>query len=194
MTETHALIVVGTAAILMTVLLVLLRAEVAGRHPVLDLTRRWVAMDGPASAMVLAVLLAAAASAFALVPTRPPVATDSEAMGAPPGHAAIALDEDLSALRSYTAALDGEPGPPPGLPGVNDMIETLVTRLAEQPGDVKGWKMLGWSYLNTGRPADAVRAYETALKLVPGDADVAAGLVAAKSALSVPTSTGTLVE
>jgi cytochrome c-type biogenesis protein CcmH len=42
--------------------------------------------------------------------------------------------------------------------------------------------MLGWSYLNMDRPEDAAKAYETALKLEPGNAEIEKGLEAAKSA------------
>jgi Tetratricopeptide repeat len=75
-----------------------------------------------------------------------------------------------------------------GLPGVDTMIARLATRLASAPDDAEGWKMLGWSYLNTGKSQEAVKAYETALKLKPDDADIKQGLDAAKSApADIPT-------
>jgi len=70
------------------------------------------------------------------------------------------------------------------LPEVDTMIAKLVARLESQPDDVKGWKMLAWSYLNTDRPQDAARAYETALKLDPGDTETTKGLEAAKLAMT----------
>ncbi len=42
--------------------------------------------------------------------------------------------------------------------------------------------MLGWSYLNTGKTADAIKAYETALALTPDDEEIKDSLKAAKSA------------
>ena len=67
------------------------------------------------------------------------------------------------------------------LPDVDTMITKLVVRLEKQPNDVKGWKMLGWSYLNTARPEEAARAYETALKLEPGDNEIRKGTGGSKS-------------
>ena len=69
------------------------------------------------------------------------------------------------------------------------MIAKLIARLEKEPNDVKGWKMLGWSYLNTDRPEDAATAYETALKLEPGDAETKKALDQAKSAQNAATRT-----
>ena len=74
------------------------------------------------------------------------------------------------------------------LPDVNTMIAKLVARLEKQPNDVKGWKMLGWSYLNTDRPEEAATAYETALKLEPSDLEIKKALDQAKSAARTPPS------
>ena len=53
---------------------------------------------------------------------------------------------------------------------VDTMIARLELRLKGDPSDVAGWRMLGWSRLQTGRPADAVIAYERAVALAPDDA------------------------
>lgn len=99
--------------------------------------------------------------------------------------------QEFEALKAYADGIDSNPQPAAtassaaasaALPDVNTMIEKLVARLQKQPEDVNGWKMLGWSYLNTERPEDAVRAYETALKLQPGDTEIKMGLEKAKSA------------
>ena len=74
------------------------------------------------------------------------------------------------------------------MPDVNTMIAKLVARLEKQPNDVKGWKMLGWSYLNTDRPEEAATAYETALKLEPSDLEIKKALDQAKSATRTPPS------
>ncbi len=61
------------------------------------------------------------------------------------------------------------------LDDVDTMISRLATRLKTDTSDGEGFRMLGWSYVNTGRSADAVTAYATAVKLLPARADVHAG-------------------
>lgn len=60
---------------------------------------------------------------------------------------------------------------------INAMVEGLATRLQKQPDDAAGWAMLGRSYMAMNRPADALAAFQTVLKLKPDDpgalADVA---------------------
>ncbi len=56
-----------------------------------------------------------------------------------------------------------------GLADVDTMIARLAERLARQPDDLDGWKMLGWSSLNTGDLAGAVSAYAHAVELAPKD-------------------------
>jgi cytochrome c-type biogenesis protein CcmH len=62
------------------------------------------------------------------------------------------------------------------LDDVDTMISKLAERLKTDTTDGEGFRMLGWSYVNTGHPAEAVTAYTTAAKLLPGRADVHAGL------------------
>jgi cytochrome c-type biogenesis protein CcmH len=54
---------------------------------------------------------------------------------------------------------------------VDEMIGSLETRLASQPDDVEGWRMLGWSKFRTDDFAGAAVAYGRALKLAPGDSE-----------------------
>ncbi len=61
------------------------------------------------------------------------------------------------------------------LDDVDTMISRLAARLKTDTSDGEGFRMLGWSYVNTGHSAEAVTAYETAAKLLPGRADVHAG-------------------
>ena len=61
------------------------------------------------------------------------------------------------------------------LDDVGTMISKLATRLKTDTTDGEGFRMLGWSYVNTDRPDEAVIAYSTAVKLLPGRADVHAG-------------------
>ncbi|MCX7889139.1 MAG: c-type cytochrome biogenesis protein CcmI [Rhodobacteraceae bacterium] len=77
------------------------------------------------------------------------------------------------------AAVAAAPAPAPAagsgaLADVDTMIARLADRLAREPGDAAGWRMLGWSYLGTGRFAEAERAYAKAAALLPGDAGVLA--------------------
>jgi cytochrome c-type biogenesis protein CcmH len=50
---------------------------------------------------------------------------------------------------------------------VAGMIGQLEQRMKASPGDAEGWRMLGWSYLQTGRNADAAQAYGRAVALDP---------------------------
>jgi cytochrome c-type biogenesis protein CcmH len=186
MNDGPILIAIGTFAACIAILLILLRVSIAGRRPLLTLTRRWVAAGPQACTFVLAPLVAVIAMSFGSLPgtnVLPPPAALPTA-----GSTAIEDHPDVAALRAYAAGIDvpphtSKPSDSTVLPGVDDMIAKLATRLKEDPRDAKGWKMLGWSYLNTGRPAEAVTAYEAALKLVPGDAEIASGLDAARAAL-----------
>ncbi len=43
--------------------------------------------------------------------------------------------------------------------------------MQREPGNVEGWRMLGWSYLQTGRAAEAANAYGKAAALDPESAE-----------------------
>ncbi|WP_235600773.1 MULTISPECIES: tetratricopeptide repeat protein [unclassified Sphingobium] len=49
-------------------------------------------------------------------------------------------------------------------------IRALQDRVGANPNDAEGWQRLGWAYFESGRHADAVRAYRHATKLAPGNA------------------------
>lgn len=115
----------------------------------------------------------------------------------PAAHAAFDQDEDMLALRAFANSLDGaapaEAAPSAiatNLPAVEQMIETLRQRLEREPGDVRGWKMLAWSYLNTGQPEQAEKAYETALRLAPTDGEITAALKLVRDSQSAPDANG----
>jgi Tetratricopeptide repeat len=57
------------------------------------------------------------------------------------------------------------------LPDVNTMIERLADRLNTSPEDIEGWRMLGWSYFQTGRYQQAATAYARAVELDPSSAE-----------------------
>jgi len=62
---------------------------------------------------------------------------------------------------------------------IEAMVARLAARMKEAPGDVRGWAMLGRSYLMLGRYAEAAQAYERALALNPDDLDLLTSLAAA---------------
>jgi cytochrome c-type biogenesis protein CcmH len=62
-------------------------------------------------------------------------------------------------------------GQPPGHGDVAAMISMLETQMKQHPDNAEGWRMLGWSYLQTGRNADAANAYGRAAALDPKNAE-----------------------
>lgn len=70
------------------------------------------------------------------------------------------------------------------LPDVSTMIERLAARLEAAPGDVQGWRMLGWSYFNTGRYAEAAGAYARAVELDASSEELKRALDQAKTKAS----------
>ncbi|MDB5454375.1 MAG: C-type cytochrome biosis protein CcmI [Caulobacteraceae bacterium] len=54
---------------------------------------------------------------------------------------------------------------------VASMIAVLEQRMKETPDNAEGWRMLGWSYLQTGRNAEAAQAYGRAATLAPKNAE-----------------------
>lgn len=55
----------------------------------------------------------------------------------------------------------------PKLPDVDTMISRVAERLKADPKNAEDWRMLGWSYFETQRYADAVDAYAHAVALQP---------------------------
>jgi cytochrome c-type biogenesis protein CcmH len=54
---------------------------------------------------------------------------------------------------------------------VAGMIAQLEAKMRQSPNDPEGWRMLGWSYGQTGRYADSAAAYARAAALDPANAD-----------------------
>ena len=99
----------------------------------------------------------------------------------------------LSRLTDFagTAATQAPaPVPPAGkqLPDVSTMIERLAARLETAPDDIKGWRMLGWSYFNTGLYEQAAAAYAKAVALDPNSAEIKVSYEQAKAKASETTS------
>lgn len=51
---------------------------------------------------------------------------------------------------------------------VAQLVAGLEQKMQATPNDPEGWRMLGWSYFQTARYADAAKAYERAIALKPG--------------------------
>jgi cytochrome c-type biogenesis protein CcmH len=89
--------------------------------------------------------------------------------------------EAIARLKAYTHSIghkDTGSAPDTGkmLPDVNIMVERLAARLESAPNDVKGWRMLGWSYFHMERFEEAAVAYAKALALDPNSAELKASL------------------
>lgn len=70
--------------------------------------------------------------------------------------AEVVTDQDM-------ATTEAEAGG--GTGSVEEAVASLVARLKDNPEDAEGWRMLGWSYFNTERYAEAAEAYGKAVKL-----------------------------
>lgn len=57
-------------------------------------------------------------------------------------------------------------------PAHAQVVEDMAARLELNPNDGNGWAMLAQSYAMMGRYADAVKAYEKAVKLIPNNAQL----------------------
>src|SRR5579864_8513721 len=99
---------------------------------------------------VVGVIALSATGLYALL-GRPDLATAGRVANTPPENATAAATHP-----------DGD---------VAAMIVQLESRMRENPNDPEGWRMLGWSYLVTGRAADAAVAYGRAVALAPHNAD-----------------------
>lgn len=54
---------------------------------------------------------------------------------------------------------------------VDEVIAALEARLQDNPDDAEGWRMLGWSYFETGRFAESATAMRRAIQLAPGNSE-----------------------
>ncbi len=82
---------------------------------------------------------------------------------------------DMSAATASAApppAADGQAASG-GVPDthVGEMVAQLEAKMKTSPNDPEGWRMLGWSYMSTGRYAEAAGAYGRASTLEPANAD-----------------------
>jgi cytochrome c-type biogenesis protein CcmH len=76
---------------------------------------------------------------------------------------------DMAAAPTGAADTSADGGASNGHVGA--MIAELEAKMRQSPNDPEGWRMLGWSYMQTGRAADAAGAYGRAAALNPANAD-----------------------
>lgn len=95
-------------------------------------------------------------------------------------YAAIGRPDVASAVRKQDASnsVISQPSTNEGnkAASVNDLLDGLVQRLEENPGDGKGWLLLARSYDHVGRSEDAAAAYGKASALGVSDTDLEARL------------------
>jgi cytochrome c-type biogenesis protein CcmH len=80
---------------------------------------------------------------------------------------------DVAMLTAVARAAPAAPATPAKTPlaSVDELVQRLVARLQSNPGDVQGWRTLGWSYFNLARYDDAAAAYAKAIELAPDSAE-----------------------
>jgi cytochrome c-type biogenesis protein CcmH len=122
------------------------RLLAAGHIPAeLDRTMGQKALSG--LALGLAAMVAVAAAALYASMGQPELASNAPAPAAAPAAAPVP-----------DAAAQGE---------VNQLVAGLEQKMQANPNDPEGWRMLGWSYFQTGRYGDAAKAYARAIALKP---------------------------
>jgi cytochrome c-type biogenesis protein CcmH len=95
----------------------------------------------------------------------------------PAASAQSARTQGSSAVEELAAATRALDAPQPSQPqsrlgSVDEMIDRVVARVSQNPNDVEGWRMLGWSYFNTERFAQSAAAYAKAFELNPNDSNL----------------------
>lgn len=111
---------------------------------------------------------------------------DPHDAGTSPLGNAPSADPALARLEAYAAALPGrypqshppaETGTDGGkLPDVATMTARLEARLAKEPNDADGWRLLGLAHKHLGNVPAAIKALQHALALRPNDAELTAAL------------------
>ncbi len=62
--------------------------------------------------------------------------------------------------------------PAPQADGRDRMLQAMTDRVEADPGDVEAWVQIGNIHFDSGRPNEAIEAYEKALSIQPGNAMV----------------------
>jgi len=133
--------------------------------------------------LILCAAMVVAALVMLLVPllrAEPAAKGETQKPRAVPAAVAVMVALPLVASAFYGAtsnfpwddqALLGTPGSShaENAGSMDEVTAQLEARLQSNPGDSEGWRMLGRTYLVTGRAADAVAAYEKASALTGGN-------------------------
>ena len=82
----------------------------------------------------------------------------------------------INAMEQRQQQAAAEPSAPEGMPPLAELLPNVERRLQENPDDVKGWKLLGRSYLMIGNFDKAVTASRRAFELDDQDPDILAQL------------------
>lgn len=82
----------------------------------------------------------------------------------------FALGSPTLPSRFYDANAESNASSNQMLAEINGMVEGLAAKLKSRPNDAKGWRMLGWSYLQLGRVKEGIDALARAVTLDPGNA------------------------
>jgi cytochrome c-type biogenesis protein CcmH len=130
------------------------------------------------SFVVVAALMAALAAAAVAVPLLRH--RQSRLVGAAAGVLVVAAAAGLYPMWSNWNWHSSAQNPAAG-PDVAAMVAKLETHLREDPNDLKGWLMLGRSYIALERLDDAIVAYDHSHRLDAGNAEAALGLGEAMS-------------
>lgn len=85
--------------------------------------------------------------------------------------AIVAVGVGVSRNRMPTEATPAPKAAASAQPDIDSMISGLEAKLKANPNDAEGWRMLGWSFFETGRFAEAATAYRRATQLKPDNAD-----------------------
>jgi cytochrome c-type biogenesis protein CcmH len=128
--------------------------------------------------VVVAALMAALAAAAVAVPLWRH--RQSRTVAAAAAVLIVAAAAALYPLWSNWHWHDSAQNPAAG-PDVAAMVAKLETHLREDPNDLKGWLMLGRSYVALERMDEAIVAYDHAHRLALGNAEAALGLGEAMS-------------
>lgn len=82
----------------------------------------------------------------------------------------LALGRPNLPSRFYDAKAEQDASGNQMLAEINGMVERLAAKLKTQPNDPKGWRMLGWSYVQLGRVKEGIDALARAVTLDPDNA------------------------
>ena len=114
---------------------------------------------------------------------------DSRGAGTPragDGRGSVAesgADGPVAGAAGAAGAGDGAAGPadPQRAAALEELLPQLERKLAERPDDLQGWTLLGRTYLNLERFAEAATALERASALAPNDVDLLSALAEARA-------------